>query len=104
MADTVSRWHRERHRVMSPGSPPDLSRDFSRSAASQQAMWELYDLLSYPVRLRCGAVADDAVSVEGSVAERDRDRGATYGPALAIAVVPVGVIVTQLWGSRRSWV
>lgn len=61
-------------------------------------MADRYDLLSYPVRLRSGNVADDAVSIDESAAERARDRGDKVSAVLAVALVLVGSVVFELWG------
>lgn len=61
-------------------------------------MADRYDLLSYPVRLRSGEVADDAVRVDDAAGERARNRGRTLGAALAVGLVLLGTVVFDLWG------
>lgn len=61
-------------------------------------MADRYDLLSYPVRLRSGEVADDAVRVGDSAGERARNRGRKLGSALAVGLVLLGSVVFDLWG------
>lgn len=60
-------------------------------------MADRYDLLSYPVRLSSGTVAEDAVDVDAEAAARDGERGDTRSAVLVFALVGGLGVVYWLW-------